>query len=101
MGRIECDALGNYIHNTRLDYVVTDLTTNVTQTVSTHPINTQNGFGGGFFGDYTDLAVGSDGNFHAFWTDSNNEQNVVWFYGAEFVPTPINQEDVVSASGAF
>ena len=101
MGRIECDALGNYIHNTRLDYVVTDLTTNVTQTVSTHPINTQNGFGGGFFGDYTDIAAGSNNVFHAFWTDSNNEQNVVWFYGAEFVPTPINQEDVVSTSGAF
>jgi hypothetical protein len=101
VGRIECDALGDYTHNTRLDYVVTDLTTNVTQTVSTHPINTQNGFGGGFFGDYTDLAVGSDGNFHAFWTDSNNKQDVVWFYGAEFVPTPINQEDVVSTSGSF
>jgi BNR repeat-like domain len=101
VGRIECDTLGDYVHNTRLDYVVTDLTTNVTQTVSTHPINTQNGFGGGFFGDYTDIAVGSDGNFHAFWTDSNNKQNVVWFYGAEFVPTSINQEDVVSASGAF
>jgi hypothetical protein len=101
VGRIECDTLGDYINNTRLDYVVTDLTTHVTQTVSTHPINTQNGFGGGFFGDYTDLAVGSDGTFHAFWTDSNNKQNVVWFYGAEFTPTPINQEDVVVASGAF
>jgi hypothetical protein len=48
------------------DYVVRDLTTNVTNTVSTHPINTRNGFGGGFFGDYTDLAVGSDNVFHAF-----------------------------------
>ena len=28
------------------------------------------GFGGGFFGDYTDLSVGSDGQFHAVWTDS-------------------------------
>jgi hypothetical protein len=101
VGRIECDALGDYIHNTRLNYVVTDLTTHVTQTVSTHPINTQNGFGGGFFGDYTDIAVGSDGTFHAFWTDSNNRQTVVWFYGAEFVPTPINQEDVVTATGSF
>src|SRR5215475_12519787 len=101
VGRIECDTLGDYIHNTRLDYVVTDLTTGVTHAVNTHPINTQNGFGGGFFGDYTDISVGSDGNFHAFWTDSNNKQNVVWFYGTEFVPTSINQEDVVSASGAF
>ena len=100
-GRINCALLGDYIHNTRLDYVVRNLTTNVTNTVSTHPINTRNGFGGGFFGDYTDLAVGSDNVFHAFWTDSNNRQTVVWFYGLEFVPTPINQEDVVTASGNY
>ena len=81
-GRINCTSLGDYIHNTRLDYVVSDLTTDVTHTVSTHPINTRNGFGGGFFGDYTDIAVGSDNVFHAFWTDSNNMQTVVWFYGA-------------------
>lgn len=100
-GRINCGTLGNYIHNTRLDYVVRDLTTNVTNIVSTHPINTRNGFGGGFFGDYTDLAVGSDNTFHAFWTDSNNKQSVVWFYGFQFVPTPINQEDVATASGNY
>jgi hypothetical protein len=101
VGRITCDTLGPYIHNTRLDYVVRDLTTAVTNTVSTHPINTRNGFGGGFFGDYTDIAVGSDNIFHAFWTDSNNRQTVVWFYGFEFVPTLINQEDVVTLSGIF
>ena len=101
VGRISCDRLGNYIHNTRLDYVVKDLTTNVTNAVSTHPINTRNGFGGGFFGDYTDIAAGSDNRFHAFWTDSNNKQTVVWFYGIEFTPTPINQEDVVTVSGNF
>lgn len=43
VGRITCDTLGDYIHNTRLDYVVTDLTTSQTQTVSTHPINTRYG----------------------------------------------------------
>jgi hypothetical protein len=101
VGRITCDTLGNYIHNARLDYVVRDLTTNVTNIVSTHPINTQNGFGGGFFGDYTDIAVGSDDTFHALWTDSNNKQSVVWFYGAQFVPTLINQEDIATASGSF
>lgn len=101
VGRIECDQLGNYIDNTRLDYVVADLSTGVTQTVTTNPINTRNGFGGGFFGDYTDLAVGSDNAFHAFWTDSNNKQTVTWFYGYEFTPTLINQEDVATASGAF
>lgn len=69
--------------------------------VSTHPINMRNGFGGGFFGDSTGLSVGSNNVFHAFWTDSNNDQSVVWFYGFEFVPTPINQEDVVTASGSI
>jgi hypothetical protein len=101
IGRITCDTLGDYIHNARLDYVVRDLTTNVTNTVSTHPINTRNGFGGGFFGDYTDVAAGSDNTFHALWTDSNNKQSVVWFYGAQFVPTLINQEDIATASGSF
>jgi hypothetical protein len=101
VGRITCDTLGDYIHNTRLDYVVRDLTTGVTNTVSTHPINTRNGFGGGFFGDYTDIAVGPDNTFHAFYTDSNNKQTVVWFYGSEFTPTLINQEDVVTVSGSF
>jgi hypothetical protein len=100
-GRINCTTLGDYIDNTRLDYVVRDATTGVVQTVSTHPINTRNGFGGGFFGDYTDLAVGPDNAFHAFWTDSNNKQTVVWFYGLQFTPTVINQEDVVTASGSF
>ena len=101
VGRITCDVLGDYIHNTRLDYVVTDLTPSHTSIVSTHPINTRYGFGGGFFGDYTDLAVGSDGQFHALWTDSNNVQNVEWFYGAQFDPTPIHQQDVVTAAGQF
>jgi hypothetical protein len=98
-GRIDCSVLGPYVDNTRLDYVVANVTGGGAQTVSTHPINTRNGFGGGFFGDYTDLTVGSNGLFHAFWTDSNNQQSVVWFYGLQFVPTPINQEDVVIASG--
>jgi hypothetical protein len=97
VGRITCTTLGAYINNTRLDYVVTDLTT--TKTVSTYPINTRYGFGGGFFGDYTDLSVGSDGAFHAMWTDSNNVQQVTWFYGAQFVPTLIHQQDVVTATG--
>ena len=101
VGRITCDVLGGYIHNTRLDYVVTDLTTSQTRTMSTHPINTRYGFGGGFFGDYTDISVGSDGLVHALWTDSNNEQNVTWFYGAQFVPTPIHQQDIVTATGNF
>ncbi|GAA2151858.1 BNR repeat protein [Humibacillus xanthopallidus] len=97
VGRISCDTLGPYVHNTRLDYVVTDLTH--TRVMSTHPINTRYGFGGAFFGDYTDLTVGSDKQAHALWTDSNNVQDVVWFYGTEFVPTSIHQQDVVIRSG--
>jgi len=99
VGRIACDTLGSYIHNARLNYYVTNINSGGVQIVSTHPINTRNGFGGGFIGDYTDLSVGSDNVFHAFWTDTNNKQDVVWFYGFEFVPTSINQEDVVTATG--
>ena len=97
--RINCLVLGDYVHNTRVDYWVTDGTN--TSVVSTHPINTRNGFGGGFFGDYTDIAYGSDGALHAFWTDSNNKQTVVWWFGLEFTPTPINQEDVAVWNGTF
>ena len=98
-GRINCLALGNYIHNARLNYYVTNIGSGGTEVVSTNPINSRNGFGGGFIGDYTGLAVGSDNVFHALWTDTNNKQTVVWFYGLQFVPTPINQQDVVTASG--
>jgi hypothetical protein len=101
VGRITCDVLGNYIHNTRLDYFVRDVTTDTTDTVTTWPINSRYGFGGTFFGDYTDMSAGSNNSFHAFWTDTNNVQNVVWWYGFEFVPTPIHQQDVVTGSGNF
>jgi hypothetical protein len=99
VGRIDCLELGNYIDNARLDYVVTDILTGKTQTSTTHPVNTRNGFGGGFIGDYTQIAVGSDQRFHAIWTDTNNKQDVEWWYGFQFEPTSINQEDVVTASG--
>jgi hypothetical protein len=100
VGRITCDFLGPYINNTRLDYVVRDLSGS-TNAVNTQHINTRYGFGGGFFGDYTDIAAGSNNVFHAFWTDSNNVQTVVWFYGFQFVPTLIHQQDVVTGSGNF
>jgi hypothetical protein len=100
-GRINCEALGPYIHNTRLNYYVTNIDSGNVQAASTNPINTRSQFGGGFMGDYTGLAVGSDDVFHALWTDTNNKQTVVWFYGLEFVPTLINQEDVVTASGVI
>jgi hypothetical protein len=80
---------------------VTNIGSGGVQMVSTHPINTRNGFGGGFIGDYTDLSAGSNDVFHALWTDTNNRQQVVWFYGLDFTPTMINQEDVVTAHGTI
>src|SRR2546427_8401110 len=101
VGRSNCLALGPYIHNARLDYVVANAITGTTQTVTTHPVNTRYHFGGGFIGDYTDLAVGSDDMFHAVWTDTNQQQSVTWWYGFEFVPTTVHQQDIVTASGTL
>jgi hypothetical protein len=99
---INCKTLGNYIHNARLDYIVLDLITDVTNRVTTHPINTRYQFRGSFFGDYTDIAAGSDDTFHAFWTDSNNVQTVDWFGGFEWVSgTMVHQQDVVTSAGNF
>lgn len=102
-----CKTLANFIDNARLDYVVRDLTTGVTNTVTAHPINTRYQFRSGtttgvFFGDYTDIAAGSDDNFHAFWTDSSNVQTVDWFGGFEWAPgTNVHQQDVVVDNGSF
>jgi hypothetical protein len=97
-----CHTLGPYINNARLDYIVRDLTTGVTNTVTSHPINTRYQFRGTFFGDYTDIAAGSDDNFHAFWTDSNNVQTVDWFGGFEWAPgTDVHQQDVVVKTSNF
>ena len=101
VGRIDCLQLGPYINNARLDYAVADLSNATSQIVTTHPINSRYQFGGGFIGDYTDIAVGSDDTFHAFWTDTNNVQTVVWSYGFQFVPTSIHQQDVATAAGNF
>jgi len=98
VGRINCLTLDGWRDNARLDYYVTDMSS--PRKVSTHPINTRHGFGGGFIGDYTGLAAGSDGKFHAVWTDTNNKQTVTWFYGYQFVPTTINQQDAATASGS-
>src|SRR2546426_510006 len=69
--------------------------------LSPRPITSRIGFGGGSFGDSTDLASGSDDAFPALWTDSTNRQTVVWWYGFDFVPTVTNQQDVVTASARF
>lgn len=97
-----CKTLGPFIDNARLDYVVRDLNTNVTKVVTTHPINTRHFFRGGFIGDYTDIAAGSDEVFHALWTDTNNVKTVDWFGGVEWAPgVHVNQQDVVVDSDSF
>ena len=101
VGRINCLALGSYINNTRLDYVVANVIAGTSKTMTTHPVNTRYHFGGGFIGDYTDLAVGSDDVFHAVWTDTNQRQSVTWWFGFEFVPTTVHQQDIVTASGTL
>ena len=97
-----CNSLGPYINNARLNYIVRDLTTGITNAVTSHAINTRYQFRGTFFGDYTDIAAGSDDNFHAFWTDSNNVQTVDWFGGFEWSPgTSVHQQDAVVKTGNF
>jgi hypothetical protein len=94
-----CTKPGPYVNNTKLDYVVNKLGT-AESTLTTQPINTRYQFRGGFIGDYTDIAAGSDNTYHAFWTDTNNTQTVDWWAGTEFVPNiRANQQDVVVRSG--
>ncbi|HLZ20818.1 MAG TPA: sialidase family protein [Ktedonobacterales bacterium] len=100
-GSIHCLTPGPVVNNAKLDYVVTDLTPGVTKTMTTQSINTRYMFRGGFIGDYTDITAGSDGVVHALWTDTNNTQNVYWFYGTNFNGLPANQQDAVTASGNF
>lgn len=95
-GSIHCLTPGPVVNNTKLDYVVTDLGTHTTQTVTTQAINTRYMFRGGFIGDYTDMAVGSDNVAHPLWTDTNNAQRAFWFYGTNFGGILVSQQDVVT-----
>ncbi len=94
-GSINCLVTGPYINNSKLNYIVSKLG-GATQVATNAPVNTRYQFRGGFIGDYTDLAVGSDNVAHPMWTDSNNTQNVYWFYGTNFNGLPANQQDVVT-----
>lgn len=94
-GSINCLVPGPYINNSKLNYIVSKLGGG-TQVATSAPINTRYQFRGGFIGDYTDLAVGSDNVAHPMWTDTNNTQNVNWFYGTNFNGLPANQQDVVT-----
>ena len=95
-GSINCLTPGPVVDNTKLDYVVTDLTTGVTNTVTTKPTNTRYQFRGGFIGDYTDMSAGSDGVAHPLWTDTNNAQQAFWFFGTNFGGLLVSQQDVVT-----
>lgn len=94
-GSINCLVPGPNINNSKLNYIVSRLGGG-TQVATTASINTRYQFRGGFIGDYTDLAVGSDNVAHPMWTDTNNTQNVNWFYGTNFNGLPANQQDVVT-----
>ncbi len=98
-GSVNCLTSGSYVNNTKLDYVVAKLAGGE-QTVTTQPINTRFQFRGGFIGDYTGIASGSDGVFHALWTDTNNTQTIEWWYGHDFGGLRANQQDAVTASGS-
>ncbi|HYK91543.1 MAG TPA: sialidase family protein [Acidobacteriota bacterium] len=88
-----------YINNALLDYVVTDLA--ATEIVSTKPLNTRFQFGGGFIGDYTGLAVGTDERFHAFW-NTTTPQTIDWWFGTHSLMGVVtNSQDVVTAAGIF
>lgn len=105
-GSVNCIIPGPYVNNTKLDYVVTDITTKQTQTMTTAPINTRYNFSGSFIGDYTQIAVGPDNVMHAFWTDTNNTATIDWWYGTNFATEfsgglLANQQDVVTATGTF
>jgi hypothetical protein len=97
---IHCQQVGPYIHNEKQNYVVTGLTGPVT-TATALPINTRYMFRGGFIGDYTQVAIGSDNVAHPLWTDTNNTQTVNWFYGTNFNGLRANQQDVVTTKVAF
>ena len=95
-----CDTFG-FVPNARLDYWATNLTTGESRKLTSHPINWRYSFTT-FIGDYTDLAVGSDGIFHAYWTDTNNKQTLDWFLGTEANKgRVINQQDVAVFNGSF
>jgi hypothetical protein len=101
-GSINCLTPGNYVNNAKLNYYVTNIGSGQVAKVSAKAINTRYQFRGGFIGDYTGLAVGSDNVFHAFWTDTNVQQSATWWYGYHFNPPVLsNQQDVVTASGSF
>jgi hypothetical protein len=100
-GSINCLTPGPTVDNTKLDYVVTDVTTGVTKTATTQSVNTRYMFRGGFIGDYTGMAVGSDDVAHPLWTDTNNSQQATWFFGTNFGGILVNQQDVVTARVAY
>ncbi|HET8632380.1 MAG TPA: sialidase family protein [Thermomicrobiales bacterium] len=96
---VHCLTPGPYINNAKLDYVVKNLGAGTVTTATQKPINTRYQFRGAFIGDYTDLAVGSDGTYHALWTDTNNQQTIYWWYGVNLGGLLANEQDVVTYAG--
>lgn len=96
---VNCTIDGPYINNSKLDYVVQNVTSGAKQAFTALPINTRYQFRGQFIGDYTQIAAGSNGTIHALWTDTNNQQKVAWWYGEDYNPAlTVSQQDVVTAT---
>lgn len=103
IAKVNNDGTIVFINNARLDYVATNMGTGVSRTVTTHPVNTRYQFSGTFIGDYTGAAAGSDDVLHTPWTDTNNVQNISWFFGTLFNPSLKNrhQQDTATSADSF
>lgn len=96
-------ANGVFVNNARLNYFATRVDTGDSRKVTTHPVNSRYMFGGTFIGDYTGAVAGSDGVLHTLWTDTNNVQNISWFFGTLFNPPLKNrhQQDIATSADSF
>jgi hypothetical protein len=94
---------GTWVNNARLDYVAKNLGAGTSRKVTTHPVNTRYQFSGTFIGDYTGAAAGSDEVLHTLWTDTNNVQGIVWFFGQGPFNPPLlrHQQDVATSADKF
>ena len=91
------------INNGRLDYYATSATGGASNKLTTKSINTRYQFSGGFIGDYTGIAAGSDDVFHTLFTATYNKQARHWFYGIDYTSAHIfnYQQDVFTVAGRF
>lgn len=94
---------GTLINNARLDDYATSATGGASNKLTTNSINTRYQFGGGFIGDYTGIAAGSDDVFHTLFTATYNKQATHWWFGRDLsaIRPPNYQQDVFTVAGRF